>query len=330
MNDHGESGEWTTPFANHPTRSRAVYAGLGNVWRSDNGDSRWTQMSDFAPAPGTTDYVVPMSALSISPADTSYIYLAKRISHPLREPTAAWMTSNSGLSWRDITDGLPDSLYLTSIATDQSDPNTAWAGFGGFSDGVKVYMTNDGGTSWVNVSQNLPNLPVNTVVQFTTNRGSTVFVGTDVGVYYSSDDSDGWVPLSRNLPNAIVSDLELHHASRTLYAATFGRGVWAVDLSGLISGVDATDNVASDLRVRVLRGARSGEVVITTTSREMLKGASIEIVDVLGRRVHMSEVDINSGDSQLTLSAALTHGLYFLRLTHPNGTTRVERFVIED
>ena len=59
---------------------------------------------------------------------------------------------------------------------------------------------------------------------------TTVFVGTDIGVYRSTRTGTThapWTLHSDGLPESAVLHLEVHQASRTLRAATHGRGAWS-------------------------------------------------------------------------------------------------------
>jgi len=60
--------------------------------------------------------------------------------------------------------------------------------------------------------------------------GSTLYVGTDLGVYRSTNGGARWRVAATGLPNAPVTDLEYRAASNSLYAATFGRGMYMLQL----------------------------------------------------------------------------------------------------
>ncbi len=67
-----------------------------------------------------------------------------------------------------------------------------------------------------------------------------VFVGNDVGVWMGTHLSEPgalwtWLDISGDLPNAIVTDLVYHRESRSLIAATYGRGIWQLDETELIN-----------------------------------------------------------------------------------------------
>ena len=39
-----------------------------------------------------------------------------------------------------------------------------------------------------------------------------------------------FVSISGNVPNVVISDLSFHHADRLLYGATYGRGIWRINV----------------------------------------------------------------------------------------------------
>jgi ligand-binding sensor domain-containing protein len=72
----------------------------------------------------------------------------------------------------------------------------------------------------------LPQAPVNDLVVV----GSSLYVATDVGVFVSSNGGGKWRSAGRNLPNVPVTDIEYRATSNSLYAATFGRGMYMLQL----------------------------------------------------------------------------------------------------
>jgi len=63
--------------------------------------------------------------------------------------------------------------------------------------------------------------------------GTTLYVATDVGVFRSVNGGAKWRPAGNALPNVPVTDIEYRAASNTLYAATFGRGIYVLALPSL-------------------------------------------------------------------------------------------------
>ncbi|MGH2698049.1 MAG: glycosyl hydrolase, partial [Actinomycetota bacterium] len=80
--------------------------------------------------------------------------------------------------------------------------------------------------SWDDISGNLPDAPVNDIVI----SDETLFVASDVGVFLSTDGGGSWLTLGDNLPLVPTTDLRVHEPSGTIFASTFGRGVYSTDL----------------------------------------------------------------------------------------------------
>ena len=77
-------------------------------------------------------------------------------------------------------------------------------------------------------------------------RGGQLIVGTDIGAFISSDtEGTLWAPLGHGLPNVPVNYVRLQPGkSDTLFAATFGRGVWSYGFEdGPVVAVPTTPDV---------------------------------------------------------------------------------------
>jgi hypothetical protein len=210
----------------------------------------------------------------------------------------------------DVTLGLPDSLYFTSIAIDATDSLTAWVTCGGFLEGQKVYQTKDGGSTWQNMSLNLPNIPVNVVVFQENNANDIIYIGTDAGVYYYTAAGNTWQLFSNLLPNVIVSDLEIHESTRKLYAGTFGRGIWMTDLAQ-VSGTNG--EVLATSRLSVYPNPAVDQITIDVegiTSSEVV----VEIISVTGQQKYLKTERVTGNRLNRTIKPDLPQGLYFLRV----------------
>ena len=112
-----------------------------------------------------------------------------------------------------------------------TDEERVWVTLSGYTAGEKVYRTTDGGNNWVNISGTLPNIPVNCIELDNTSNLETIYIGTDLGVFVSDSTVNDWNSFNNNsLPNVIVSELEIQYQSNKLFAATYGRGLWNIDL----------------------------------------------------------------------------------------------------
>ena len=110
-------------------------------------------------------------------------------------------------------------LYLTKV---------------GFVEGQKIFSSADGGNNWTNISGNLPNTPLHWVTVDPVDQ-NFIFVAGDTGVYVATDggvEGEEWRRLGSGLPNVPVMQTQIS-PTRKLVAATYGRGVWTLDISNL-------------------------------------------------------------------------------------------------
>lgn len=218
-----QSGAWCTPYLMDPTSNNTLYVGYEDVWKSTNGGSTWSQISNQG---STSSY--DFQNMAISASNPLYIYAATHDN--------IFRTTSGGGStqvWGSVASNLPLSTSnITYVSVKDDDPNHVWVSMGGYnSDGV--YETTDGGGSWNDISTGLPSVPIMCVIQNTDYTGIELYAGTDAGVYVMRDGGS-WTPFSDGLPNVVVTELEIYYGAtpndHKLYAATYGRGVWWSDL----------------------------------------------------------------------------------------------------
>ncbi|MCX6223893.1 MAG: T9SS type A sorting domain-containing protein [Bacteroidia bacterium] len=305
-----EKGEWTTPMIQDMNNPNIIFVGYGNVYKSINKGNTYTKISSF---PTVSGYNSPaeITALAMYPGNNKTLYAASRIRYDYPTPTKLWATQNGGAGWKNIIDGIPDSLYITSLAVNGSDSLDLWVTYGGFLSGQHVYRTVDGGTTWKNMTMDLPNIPVNTVVHQEGYGNDVVYIGTDAGVYYYTDESGKWTLYSNLLPNVVISELEIHSPSRKLYAATFGRGIWMANLVQGTSGTEPTGFISSKLSVypNPTNGAINLQINGIQTSE-----ARIEMISITGERVYEETFAVGDGTIQKQLHPNLVPGMYFIRV----------------
>jgi len=98
-----------------------------------------------------------------------------------------------------------------------------------------VFFSDDMGTTWQDLDAGaLPNVVYHAAV-FETRPPYRLFVAGDTGVWVVIQD--GWMSISGNLPNVVISDLVYQHEDQVLTAATYGRGIWRLDLAQMKFGL---------------------------------------------------------------------------------------------
>ena len=143
------------------------------------------------------------------------------------------MTSNTGSSWTKVSSGLPGQS-ITQVRVGPKNSAVVYVTFSGVpsGSGQHVYTSTNSGSSWSDISKGLPNTPVNDIVVDPT-YSSVLYAATDIGVFYSTNTGSSWTTMVDGLPDVAVLGLTMYTPSRTLWAATHGRGVWNISVSSI-------------------------------------------------------------------------------------------------
>ncbi len=205
------------PFVGNGTTPR-LYFGTWRLFVSDDLGDSWS-----APA-GTKDLTKggfdTLSAIGVSSSSPGVIYTGS-------SQGKAFVSSDSGLTWRDVTPGLPDR-FITWIAVDRTNPSVAWLTVSGFRSG-HVFKTTNMGASWTDVSGQLPDIPANAALQDPLDP-NTVYVATDIGVFRSTTGGIGWESLRAGMPASLCIAMA-SHPSGVVQVATYGRGAFELGVS---------------------------------------------------------------------------------------------------
>jgi len=238
---------WTPPIMLSPHNPAIVYTGAQVLFRSlDRGD-RWTEISP--------DLTTNEKAKQGGAGNISYCTITTLSESPVK-PGIIWvgtddgkvqMTMDGGATWKDCTAkiasaGGPENFWVSRVLASPHDAGTVFAAKTGlrFDDfRACLFKTTDYGETWTSISGNLPEKPVNVIVQDRKNA-NLLFVGTEQGVYVSIDGGKKWVPFKNNMPWVKVTDLVIHPRENDLVVATYGRGLFATNITPL---QELNDNV---------------------------------------------------------------------------------------
>ena len=205
-----DRGLFIPPLVIEPVTPTVLYFGTYRLYRTSNRALSWTTISgDLTQGTGR------ISAIAPAPSDNSTIYVGTSDGN-------LQVSTNTGASWELRTAGLPDR-YVTDIAVDRLLAGTATLAVSGFGTG-HVFRTVDSGASWSNISGNLPDVPVNTVLEI----ADRLYIGTDLGIFSSENHGATWTPFMDGLPNVAVFDLAYSNETGLALAATHGRGMFSI------------------------------------------------------------------------------------------------------
>jgi photosystem II stability/assembly factor-like uncharacterized protein len=237
---------WETPLVFSPTDPKTLYVGMQHVLKTNDGATTWVEISPDltakpaaakqshhaelnkerdeddeedrpqAPANGVIQTIAPSAAKS----GTIWVGTSTGL---------VQLTRDSGATWQNVTPpALPERCAIILIEASPTEAETAYAIASAWPDSHPyIYRTRDAGKTWQKIVTGLPEKGLARVVREDPARHGLVYAGTETGAHVSFDGGDHWQPLQLNLPAVSVRDLKVH--SGDLVAATYGRGLWALD-----------------------------------------------------------------------------------------------------
>ena len=232
---------WIAPFMLSPYDPKTIYSGAQVVFKSTDRGDHWQEISpdltNNDPAKidkgksGSNIVYCDISTMDESPAAKGLLWIGT-------DDGKVWITRDDGAHWTDVTKnvaaaGGPEDVWVSRVYASRFAAGTAYvAKTGRRQDIFKPYLfkTMDFGATWKNISSNLPQWPVNSIVEDLA-MPSVLFAGTDIGVYVSIDGGIRWVAFKSNMPPAPVTDMVIHPREQDLVVGTYGRGIWVSDIA---------------------------------------------------------------------------------------------------
>ncbi|MDP9043273.1 MAG: hypothetical protein M3O01_00550 [Pseudomonadota bacterium] len=256
-----ESASFYVPLLADPVRDGTWFVGLQRVWRTlDSGGPRadldahcneytgdfaatcgdWVPLGTQAltgTAYGATkggSYVV---AVARAPSAGSALWVATRRGRLFVSVNADGPAATTTFTRID-TDAQP-ARFISGIAVDPWNPLHAFVSYSGYDAYTPatpghvfevVYEPTTGLATWTDRSNGLGDQPITGVALDA--RSGRLYASTDFGVAVLPRNGPSWfASAAGRLPPVAVYGLTIDASSRTLYAATHGRGVWRLDLS---------------------------------------------------------------------------------------------------
>ncbi|HAD12247.1 MAG TPA: glycosyl hydrolase [Saprospirales bacterium] len=314
---------WNTPYIFDPLNPDIMYIGAERIHKSVNGGLNWTPISTDLTNGNQGQNGIrygTITTISASALNSNILWVGT-------DDGNVWVTSNGGDAWTKVSAALP-KRWITRVIADLEDENTALvclSGFRHFDDIAHIYRTTDRGQTWQDVSGNLPDIPVNDLVQDPSNPELIWYIATDAGVFGTTDGGATWSAENTGLPNVPVTDLTLHAPTRTLAAATYGRSMFRAELPP-VSGISGPVQSAS---LRVWPNPVFDQANISW-EQPQAAFVQIDLLDGAGRRVkQVFAGSISGGKEVLILDAkGLLPGLYLLRIQGEKMRVHTHKVVI--
>ena len=324
--DFSDNADFIPPFVIDFVNSQNLYFGTFRLYQSLNAGGTWSTISSDLTTNGSTNYI---TTIAVSPSDSNTLYVGT-------SDGLIWQSSQALTGASDIHDVKQPSQpgrQISAIAIDSLVPASAFVSYSGFScpgvsgcDGLgHLFFTGNSGSAWTKVDGNLPDVPVNDIaIDPEDPSDSTVYVATDSGVYASENATAGsaaaWSVLQTGLPNVQVLSLKLNAASRTLVAATHGRGVWNIKLP------TASKTIALTSLSPVSANAGDAAFLLTATGSNFTPQSAINFN---GNPLATTFVNASTLTATVPSSAISCAGPLFVSVTDPvEGSTNPLRFTV--
>ncbi|MEZ4793175.1 MAG: T9SS type A sorting domain-containing protein [Gelidibacter sp.] len=295
----GKSGNWVTPFEQDPITPNVIYAGYDQVYKSVNGGTTWTAVSQ--------NFGGNLNEMKVAPSVSSYMYASRGgnlYKNTLVGITATW-TQLSGFSGNVNSIAHPTDPNKVAIATTGTQ---------------KVYVSTNGGASWTSYRYDLPNLSA-LALAWAANANDGLYLGMNYGVYYiDNTTNNSWLPFSNNLPNVEISELEINHADNKIYAGTYGRGLWRTNV------YDPSLNVNEFELNSVVMFPNPAKKEVNLLGNQN-GNVSIRIYNALGKLMHYSKNQNINASFKIDISQ-YTSGLYFVKINNEKGEV-TKKLIVE-
>jgi hypothetical protein len=329
------------PFALNTIDPNSMLIGLNGLYESvgTRGDTI-KDISTKLVLPGTT---TPVLGSAKPPRVAAVAYGGIR--NGVNDSALAYVALTDGSLWLRTGSVNNNFTLLTSYTGDAVrqiavDPDNANNVFVVSRNGV--FASHDSGQTWSDITGSLKDpailqplppagpLPtlvdpeLNTIAIIKQSGSNGLLVGGAHGVYRLDPGSSTWTKFGANLPDVPVSDLVYVRGTDTLFAATFGRGVWrlsgaasafAVEPELLVAGTSADD-------VILLRRDAKNPLLLDVS----LNGAMLRQVPIAA----LERIDVSGGDGNDTLVVdsafgpiAVADGINFDAGTGTNNTVQL-------
>lgn len=219
------------PIALQPDNQNFLFAGTNYLWRYSQSANSWTARlgGQSLSVTGT------VRSIGIAPTNGNVIYTGSNSGE-------LWMTQNGGTNWTQINTGSPGlpNRFIRNIAVDPTNPNKITVAVSGT--GTKhIWRCDDTMAAtrvWTFLDSSgaigLPDLPAQSVALDPANPSTTMVVGMDLGVYQTDNGGASWFNIGtpQGLPNVQVNSVKWVPGASSIYAITWGRGIWRLPLAG--------------------------------------------------------------------------------------------------
>lgn len=220
---------WQTPVKLSSHNQDIVYFGSNKLHRSFNQGEDFEAISGDLTKGGKKGDVAygTLTTISESTFQFGLIYTGS-------DDGLIHVTKDGGNTWENISENLPQDMWISRVITSTHDKATVYASLNGYrwdDFSAYAYVSSNYGETWERIGMDLPNEPVNVIKEDPKNP-NILYIGTDHGVYISLDKGKTFMAMS-DLPDAPVHDLVIHPRENDLIVGTHGRSIYITNVEHL-------------------------------------------------------------------------------------------------
>ncbi|MFZ1729198.1 MAG: T9SS type A sorting domain-containing protein [Bacteroidota bacterium] len=197
-------------YAMDPNDPDVMYLGTSKLYKSTNGGLDWSlKNSCLVPTSGGCYYV---SSLSVAPYDGNIVMAGGT-------GGGVAISRDAGNNWSLVETAALPLGNCSSVRSFR--PGILYATFSRY--GIdKVWRSLDTGSTWASINADLPDIPVNDLIEL----DGKIIIGSDLGMFISVDEGGSWQRLGTGMPPISVQRLAYSARTGTLRAFTHGRGIY--------------------------------------------------------------------------------------------------------
>lgn len=220
-----DTGAWITPIAVDAQNPNNIYIGYVNLYHSKDYGNTWRKLTNMQYSSGNQ-----YRNIKVSESNGKYIYASKN--------TILYKSKDGGENF-EVMLGIPGTGNISDIHIHPTNPEIIYITRSGYNEQFRVLKYD--GQQWINMSGNLPNVPAN-CIWYQRNSDDRIYVGTDIGVYSCDKNTPYYRRWGEGLPLLCVTELEEVEQLQKIRAATYGRGIWEVDINNCKTGTITIKN----------------------------------------------------------------------------------------
>ncbi len=221
---------WQTPIHLSTHNQDILYMGSNKVHRSFNKGDDFEAISDDLTTGGRKGDVAfsTLTTIHESPLKFGLLYVGS-------DDGLVHLSKDGGNSWINISEGLPEQMWVARIQASQHDEATVYVALNAYRwDNFEsmVYKSTNYGKIWQAIGTDLPVEPVNVIKEDPSNA-NILYVGTDHGVYVSLNGGAQFMAMNKNLPAVAVHDIVIHPTAKEMLVGTHGRSIYKATVKEL-------------------------------------------------------------------------------------------------